>query len=134
MYVMQQILIGDPDPEIVALEEEIRAAQLNANVDALDRLISENLLFTGPTGEIGTKADDLAAYRSGAVRFIAHEPQELRIRRIGSDVAITALRARLSVAVGSDVVSGTYRYTRVWVREDGKNWQVAGGHVSEVPG
>ena len=83
MYVMQQILIGDPDPEIVALEEEIRAAQLNADVDALDRLISENLLFTGPTGEIGTKADDLAAYRSGAVRFIAHEPQELRIRRIG---------------------------------------------------
>lgn len=130
---MQNVLIGDPDPEIVALEEEIRAAQLNADVAALDRLISDNLLFTGPGGEIGTKADDLAAYRSGAVRFITHEPEELRIRRVGSDVAITALRTRLSVAVGGNVVSGTYRYTRIWVREDAKGWQVAGGQVSQFP-
>lgn len=130
---MQNVLIGDPDPEIVALEEEIRAAQLKADVAALDRLISDNLLFTGPGGEIGTKADDLAAYESGAVRFITHEPEELRIRRVGSDVAITALRTRLSVAVGGNVVSGTYRYTRIWVREDAKGWQVAGGQVSQVP-
>ena len=126
-------LVGDPDPEIVSLEEAIREAQLNADTEALDRLISENLLFTGPTGELGTKAEDLAAHGSGAIRFLKHEPEELRIRRIGNDVAITALRTRLAVSIPGQVVTGTYRYTRVWVREDGKHWQVAGGHVSEVP-
>ena len=82
--------------------------------------------------ELGTKAEDLELHRSGAVKFLAHEPQELRIRRIGSDVAITALRARLRVQVHGNIVEGTYRYTRVWQKSGGR-WQVAGGHVSEVP-
>jgi ketosteroid isomerase-like protein len=116
----------------VAAEARLRAAQLAADVAALDELIAEVLLFTGPDGRLGTKAEDLAAHRSGAVRFRAHQPEELRVRRVGADVAVSALRARLAVEVGGRVVHGTYRYTRVWAREDGRPWRVVGGHVSEV--
>jgi ketosteroid isomerase-like protein len=129
---VENALIGDPDPEIVALESELRSAQLAADVSVLDRLISEDLLFTGPDGNVGTKAQDLDAHRSGAVRFRTHEPEELRVRRVGTDVAITALRARLAVEVGGTLVRGTYRYTRVWAREHGDRWRVVGGHVSEI--
>jgi ketosteroid isomerase-like protein len=129
---VENTLIGDPDPEIVALESELRSAQLAADVSVLDRLISEDLLFTGPDGNVGTKAQDLDAHRSGAVRFRTHEPEELRVRRVGTDVAITALRARLAVEVGGTLVRGTYRYTRVWAREHGDRWRVVGGHVSEI--
>ena len=126
-------LVGPPDPEIVELEARIRAAQLGADVAALDRLIADELLFTGPDGQLGTKAQDLAAHGEGIVRFRAHEPEELRIRRVGADVALVALRARLSVEVGGTPVSGTFRYTRVWAREHGGDWRVVGGHVSAVP-
>jgi hypothetical protein len=129
---MAAVLVGDADPEIVALEARLRAAQLDADVAALDALIAERLLFTGPDGQLGTKAQDLAAHGSGVVRFRAHEPEELRVRRVGADVAVVALRARLAVEVAGTLVRGTYRYTRVWAREDGA-WRVAGGHVSEVP-
>ena len=118
--------------EIIALEARIRLAQLNADVAELDALISDNLLFTGPDGQLGTKAQDLEAHRSGVVRFRAHEPEELRVRRVGADVAVAALRARLVVDVAGTVAEGTYRYTRVWAREDGRGWRVVGGHVSEV--
>lgn len=129
---MERALRGAPDREIVALEEELRAAQLAADVRALDRLIAERLLFTGPGGQLVTKAQDLDAHSSGVVRFRAHEPEELHIRRVSPDVAITALRARLAVEVNGAVVGGTYRYTRVWAREGGESWRVVGGHVSEV--
>ena len=129
---MQAALLGTPDPAIVAAEARLRAAQLAADVTALDELIAEELLFTGPDGRLGTKADDLAAHASGAVRFRAHVPEELRVRRVGADVAVSALRARLAVEVGGQVVHGTYRYTRVWAREGGRSWRVVGGHVSEV--
>lgn len=129
---MAAVLQGAADPEIVALEARLRAAQLEADVGALDRLIADELLFTGPDGRLGTKAQDLEAHRSGLVRFRAHEPEELRIRRVGEDVAIVALRARLAVEVAGRLVEGRYRYTRVWGREHGA-WRVAGGHVSEVP-
>ena len=55
------------------------------------------------------------------------------MRRIGADVAITSLRARLAVELGGRIVRGTYRYLRVWAREDGRTWRVAGGQVSEIP-
>jgi ketosteroid isomerase-like protein len=130
---MTAALVGAPDPEIVALEARLRAAQLAADVAALDALIADALLFTGPDGQLGTKAQDLAAHGSGAVRFRGHEPEELRVRRVGADVAVTALRARLAVEVAGTLVRGTYRYTRVWAREGGGPWRVVGGHVSAVP-
>ena len=131
--VMRGVVVGAIDAEIVLAEARLRAAQLAADVAELDRLIAEELLFTGPDGALGSKAADLEAHGSGLVRFRAHEPEELRARPVGADVVITALRARLAVEVGGQVIRGTYRYTRVWAREGDGRWRVAGGHVSEVP-
>jgi ketosteroid isomerase-like protein len=130
--VLEQALVGIADQEIVMLEARIRSAQLSADVTALNELISDNLLFTGPDGQLGTKAQDIEAYRSGTVKFIAHIPEELRIRRVGANVAISSLRAQLTVAVAGNISRGTYHYTRVWAREDDKIWRVVGGHVSLV--
>lgn len=132
MTAMQAALVGAPDPEIVALEAQLRAAQLAADVAALDALIADELLFTGPDGRLASKAQDLEAHASGIVRFRAHEPDELRVRRVGPDVAIAALRARLTVEVGGTLVRGVYRYTRVWARQADGRWRVVGGHVSEA--
>lgn len=132
--VMRAVLVGAANPEIVLCEARIRAAQLEADVAALDDLIADVLLFTGPDGQLGTKAQDLEAQRSGVVRFRGHEPEELHIRRVGADVAVAALRARLTVEVSGALMRGTYRYTRVWARESGGPWRVVGGHVSQVPG
>jgi ketosteroid isomerase-like protein len=131
---LSSVLVGAPDPTIVELEARMRRAQLDADVEALDDLIADELLFAGPTGELGTKAQDLEAHRSGAVRFREQEPEELRVRRIGDDVAVTALRARLVVEVNGQRIAGTYRYTRVWAREADDAWRVVGGHVSQIPG
>ena len=132
---LQAVLVGPADPHIVTLEARLRAAQLTADVSVLDTLIAENLLFTGPDGQLASKDDDLAMHRSGAVRIRAHEPQELRIRRVGADVAVVALRAQLSVeANGALVMQGPVRYTRVWARESDGAWRVVAGHVNAVPG
>lgn len=122
-----------PDPEIAALESELRAAQLASDVAALDRLIADELLFTGPDGQLATKAQDIAAHRDRLVRFRAHEPKELRVRRVGDDVAVVSLLTRLDVEVGAASFAGDCRYTRVWARESGGPWRIVGGHVSPVP-
>ncbi len=129
---LEQVMVGDPDPEIAACEARLRAAQLAADVRELDALIADELLFTGPDGQVGTKAQDLEAHASGLVRFREHVPQELRVRRVGRDVAIAALRTHLVVDVAGAPTSGTFRYTRVWERNAAGDWRVVGGHVSRV--
>jgi ketosteroid isomerase-like protein len=132
LQALASVLVGKQDDEIVALEARLRAAQLAADVAALDTLIDEDLLFTGPDGTLGTKTQDLESHRSGVVRFREHVPTELRIRRVGDDVALVALRARLAVEVAGTAVGGAYRYTRVWARDGSGAWRIAGGHVSAV--
>jgi ketosteroid isomerase-like protein len=131
--LLSAALVGPLDPEIVALETRLRDAQLAADVAALDGLIADDLLFVGPDGRLATKSQDLAAHASAAIRFREHVPEELRVRRVGSDVAVTTLRARLVVEVTGALSRGTYCYTRVWAREANTDWRVVGGHVSPVP-
>lgn len=123
-------LRGDADDTIVDLERRLRAAQLSADVATLAELISDDLLFAGPDGTLATKAQDLQAHASGAVRFRAHDPEELRVRRVGDGCCITSLRARLTIEIGGRAITDVYRYTRVWVRDGDGHWRVAGGHVS----
>jgi uncharacterized protein DUF4440 len=66
---MAAVLVDAADPEIVGLEARLRAAQLSADVAALDALLAETLLFTGPDGSFGRRQQDLAAHGSGAVPF-----------------------------------------------------------------
>jgi hypothetical protein len=78
---MAAVLIGRADMEVCGLEARLRAAQLDADVAALDALLDEALLFTGPNGMLATKQQDLSAHGSGAVRFREHVPEELQVRR-----------------------------------------------------
>jgi ketosteroid isomerase-like protein len=113
------------------LEAALRQAQLDGDVDALDRLVDDALLFVGPEGALVSKADDLALHRSGAVRFASHEPTDLQWRLIAPDVVVVALTARLAVVVHGQPFTGDYRYTRAWARRDGQ-WRVVAGHVSAM--
>ena len=121
------------EDEIAALEAELRAAQLASDADALDRLIAEDLLFAGPDGQLATKADDLAAHRTRALRFTSHEPQDVRMRRVGDDVVIVSLLTRIAGSVHGQPFGGSARYTRVWAREGDRRWRIVAGQESSVP-
>jgi len=132
LNALASVMRGPPDHEIVEHETRLRDAQLSGDAAALDSLLGDDLLFTGPDGRLATKAEDLEAHRSGAVRFQSHQPEELRIRRLNDSIALVALRAQLAVAIGDSIVRGTFRYTRIWQRDVYGAWRVVGGHVSEV--
>ena len=103
--------------DITALEIELRTAQFCADIATLDRLISWDLLFTGPDGALITKADDLDAYRKGIVQITVNEPEELHVRRVGSDAFLVSLRVRLAGNHAGTPFSAVARYTRVWSQE-----------------
>src|SRR3982750_4193895 len=72
--ILSTVLRGNPDDEIVALEARLRDAQLSADVEVLDKLIHEDLLFTGPDGQLATKAQDLEAHsRPRSISFARTE-------------------------------------------------------------
>jgi ketosteroid isomerase-like protein len=113
-----------------AAEMALRRAQLTSDVSALERLLDDALVFTGPDGAIYGKQDDLEAHRQGAIRITRLEPSEERIQRFGS-IAVVSVRMEMAGSFQGAPFAGPHRYTRVWcARHDG--WRIVAGHVSAV--
>ena len=120
------------DAALHACESALRRAQLAGDVAALDRLVDDALVFTGPDGLLYGKQDDLDAHRQGWVRITRLEPSEERVQRFG-DVAVIVVRMEMAGTFWGEPFAGTFRYTRVWcARPDG--WRIVAGHVSAVQG
>jgi len=118
------------DDALRACEAALRRAQLAGDVAALERLVDDTLVFTGPDGALYGKADDLDAHRRGWVRITRLEPSEEHVQRFG-DVAVVSVRMEMAGTFRDVPFAGPFRYTRVW-REGPEGWRVVAGHVSAV--
>jgi Domain of unknown function (DUF4440) len=115
---------------LLECESALRRAQLASDVAVLDRLLDDELVFTGPDGALYGKADDLEAHRAGLVRIVRLEPSEERVQRFGS-VAVISVRMEMRGTFKGAEFAGPFRYTRIWCeRPDG--WRIVAGHVSPI--
>jgi hypothetical protein len=123
--------MADVEAAVRAMEERLWKAQLSSNVEALDDLIADDLLFTGLSGSLETKAGDLEQHRSGALKITKLEPMDFHVRPIPGG-AITSVKMNAAAIIAGKLTTAILRYTRVWISENGR-WQIAGGHMSVVP-
>jgi hypothetical protein len=121
---------SDADESLLASEAALRRAQLAGDVAELDRLVDDDLAFTGPDGAVYSKADDLEAHRAGWVRIQRLEPSDERVQRFGN-VAVITVRMEMAGSFRGESFAGPFRYTRVWCARP-TGWRVVAGHVSAV--
>jgi len=128
---MTDDLTSEPsDASLRACEAALRQAQLTSNVQELDRLVDDALVFTGPNGAVYGKKDDLDAHRRGLIRITRLEPSEEHLQRFGH-IAVVSVRMEMSGTFEGAAFAGPFRYTRVW-RAHGDGWRIVAGHVSAV--
>src|SRR5215470_7286625 len=60
---------SDPVTALRQLDQERIQAQMGADAAALDRLYAEDFIGIGPSGIVRTKAQVIADFRSGSLRF-----------------------------------------------------------------
>ncbi len=120
----------DVTEEVEALEETLRLAMVSSNIEMLDTLISESLLFTNHLGRRLTKEDDINLHKSGDLRVMAISLSEMDVEAIG-DIAIVSVRANIDSVYQGTSRATDFRFTRVWAKEDCA-WVVVAGHSSVV--
>ncbi|MBL3965629.1 MULTISPECIES: nuclear transport factor 2 family protein [Burkholderia] len=111
-------------------ETALRAAMLANDVEALDALLDDDLVFTVPTGQVISKEDDLAAHRVKLLRLDTLDVIEMRASAV-DEMILTTTRAALAGRFDGAAFTGTFAYTRLW-RRSGAHWRVVAGHASQV--
>jgi ketosteroid isomerase-like protein len=118
--------------EIDQLEDVWRNAMLKGNMAVMDSLLADDYMSITPNGTLQSKEQSLANLRSGATHFMAIEISDRKVRFYGATALVTS-RAEVSGknAAGEDF-SGSYRYTRVYVRDAQGKWKIVSFEASRI--
>lgn len=119
--------------ELLALEQERQRALVEEDHERLESLFADDLLYVHTTGLVQDKAQYLD-YARHAVRYLAVERGELRVRLFGDGLALMSGPQcnLLQKRGGGEPVRAEGFATQLWVR-GGEGWRIASFHGTRAP-
>lgn len=113
--------------EISALEEQRFQAQVAGDLAALDRLLSDQLVYTHSSASVDTKASFVESIKTRRpYQTVERSGEEVRLH---GDTAVVTGQARIELNGGNRL---NLRYTDVWVK--GPNgWQMVAWQSTRLP-
>ena len=112
------------------LDYERIQAQVGANAVALNRIYADDFIGIGPSGTVRTKPQVISDFTSGDLKFQSITTDDVQVRVYGD----TAVETGLSTLIGQDkskTVPRDTRFTRVWVKQQGR-WRLVANHYSPL--
>jgi ketosteroid isomerase-like protein len=117
--------------EILHVEKQLQQAMMKNDVQALERLLHDELTFIGLEGNVHGKQDDLASHAARALQLTELAFVEPPAPRFYGEMAIVVVKAHMKGTFQGTPFDGFYRYLRMWLLQD-KRWQIVAGNVSLV--
>jgi len=119
------------EAQLVELERQLSEALAKEDAAVLNRLWSDDLVFTSPNGHMTNKTQRLAGQKPSAPSAqLANINDEVKVRVYGNTAVVTVLSTWKGKA-GTQEFSDQYQATHVWVKQRGK-WQLVAAHVTPV--
>jgi ketosteroid isomerase-like protein len=117
--------------EIDQLEDKWRQAILRSDTAAMQNLLADDYLAITSSGTLQTKDQTLDNLRAGRVHFTTLDITDRKVRFYGATALVTSV-ADVQGTTADGEVSGSYRYTRVYVRDPQGAWKVVSFEVSRI--
>jgi len=134
-------MTGVIDTDIAAQEERLTEATRRLDVDALDRIYADDILFTGVTGVICDKKAVMDEARRGveerkadsgkqAQAYVSYDKDDIRTVRHGA-TAVSSFRFSVTIRADGQEITRRYRSTNVWMKR-AEQWQVVAAHTAAM--
>jgi ketosteroid isomerase-like protein len=117
--------------EIDQLEDQWRQAVLKSNPASLQNLLAEDYLAITSSGTLQTKQQTLDSLRAGRMHFTQLDISDRKVRFYGTTALVTSV-ADVQGTAGEGDISGSYRYTHVYVRDAQRAWKIVSFEVSRI--
>lgn len=106
------------------LEDTLFDAMTRSDTDALNRLLTDGLLFINHLGFTVTKSQDIEMHRSGTVKIDAITRETFNACCYEHTIIVDTCIAITGSYAGQEA-NGRFHHLRTWVKS-GAGWQVAG--------
>jgi len=117
--------------EIDQLEDAWREAVMKANSAEMEKLLADDYLAITASGTLQTKEQALASLRAGRTRFTTLDISDRKVRFYGTTALVTS-QADVQGTTSEGELSGSYRYTRVYVRDAQGTWKIVSFEASKI--
>jgi ketosteroid isomerase-like protein len=122
-----QLTTGTPantgiEQEIINIEAQKDHAMQTREMDVLDRIYADGLIFVNTRGQVLTKAERMAEFQSESVKYLSFEQGDYHFHIYGDTVVMTG-RASSVVDYHGKVNRIPRRFTSVYVKLHGQ-WQL----------
>jgi hypothetical protein len=114
---------------VIALEKELESAMLNSDVEVLDKLLDDELVFTNHLGQQTTKQMDLEAHRSGFVKIESLSQSNQTVTHF-ENVAVVTVMSEICGLFGGVRSTAKIQFTRVWQQKNSKEYKLITAHSS----
>jgi ketosteroid isomerase-like protein len=124
----------DAEKQIRQLERERVEALVKGDVKTLDRILSDDLIYTHSTGRLDTKKSFIDSIKSGAQKYEAMDHADLSVRTYQHMALITG-RSAVKVRSGganAELRSFEIRFMSVFVKQSGR-WQMVAWQSTRLP-
>jgi len=119
------------EPQLIELERQLSNALVKQDAAVLDRLWSNDLVFTFPNGKMSTKAQRLAGQKpSDQGDQSTNTNDQVKVHLYGNTAVVTVLSTWKGKA-GTQDYSDQFQATHLWVKQQGR-WQLVAAHVSQL--
>lgn len=116
---------------IQELETKLLRAMQESDVATLNNLLSSELIYTTPEGNILSKEEDLAHYTSGLLKIDSLNATEREVFEFDENYIVSG-KVEVSGEYSNRPITGTYRFTRVWTKNLLGHYQIICANSSEV--
>jgi ketosteroid isomerase-like protein len=118
--------------EIDQREDDWRNAILNSDTKAMDALLADDYIGITAYGTIEDKQQTLARLRAGGRHVTSLTISERKVRFYGKTAVVTSLATVKGANAAGDDVSGSYRYTCIYVRDEQGEWKIVSFEASRI--
>lgn len=118
--------------EIDQLEETWRNAVLTPNIAVMSTLLADDYMAVTASGTLQTKEQALARLGSGRVHYTALVLSDRKVRFYGTTALVTSFAQVTGSNSDGEDISGSYRYTRVYVRNAQGKWKIVSFEASRI--
>lgn len=108
---------------IATCEDQLRAAMLASDVEALEQMLADDLIFIDRQGIRRSREDDIAAHRSGLLDLNSLDFRGDRIIQFHGELASVVVTTDVTGTYDGAAFFGTFSYLRLWKQQGGR-WQI----------